>query len=105
MTKRLGSPTAANEDMHAIAIFVMVRHPDGARTRWANPTTTFPHPMTAPDPAATNPNKSRTGGNCNRFHNRRRWRVSDYDFLTRRGRRRRLPINRLLANHTTAYQQ
>ena len=91
--------------MRPIAIFVMVRHPNGARTRRVNPTTMFPHPMTAPNPTSTNPNQTRTGGDRDRFHKRRRGRSRDYDFLAHRGRRRRLPINHSLANHTTAYQQ
>ncbi len=104
-TELLISPAATDENMHSIAIFVTVRYPDGTRMRRAAPMTVFPRPMTVPDPDSTNPNKCRTGGNRDRFNNRRRRRFSDHDFLAYNGWRRRLPVNCSFAHHTTVHQQ
>src|SRR5581483_1064683 len=81
----LKSPAAANKNVDAVAIFVVMRHPNRARTRRTRPMSAFPNPMSAPHPRSANPNKSRTGRSHDDFVGWRwRRRFGDDDFLARR---------------------
>lgn len=103
------SPAAADEDMDAIAIFIMMRYPDRARMRRTRPATRLPCPMSAPDPCAADPDKIRPGRNRHRFHDWLWRRFSDDDFRADRFRgydwRTRLTINHAFAIHATACQK
>ena len=100
----LSPPTATDEDVHTVAIFVTMRHPGGTGMRRASPMTTFPHPTTMPRPDAANPDEIRSGGDCLRFHNHRRRRSIHHHFLIHHCGSIRSPINGPFTNDAAAHQ-
>ena len=98
-------PSATNEDMDAVTIFVMMRSPDCAGMRRTAPTTVFPHPMTVPHPCAPDPNKGRPRRNRLRFDNDRWRRFRHHLFGCWSVSCRRRPINGSFAYDATAQQQ